>query len=117
MKRNMDKSENYDLQNELERKFNELFGTLDEEEEATDNSEDMENDERAYEEILPEEDRRKIEEPVIPADVQSIIDRGDFSDDQIRYIKKIPWRKLKVPSIDIDNELERPLLLNLSQKH
>lgn len=103
MKRNMDKNENYDLQNELERKFNELFGTLDEEEEATDNSEDMENDERAYEEILPEEDRRKIEEPVIPADVQSIIDRGDFSDDQIRYIKKIPWRKLKVPSIDIDN--------------
>ena len=99
----MEKNENYNLQEELERKFDELFGPLEDEDRCTDNIQSIESDESVDEEILFEEDYRKEEKDNMPFDIQSIIDKGDFSEDQIRYIKKIPWCKLEVPVIDINN--------------
>lgn len=99
----MEKNENYNLQKELERKFDELFGPLEDEDGYTDKSQSIEVDERVDEEILFEDVNRQTEKDNMPLDVQSIIDKGDFSDDQIRYIRKIPWCKLEVPVIDIDN--------------
>ena len=102
----MEKDENYDLQKELERKFDELFGETDDEDEnakgkgdenSIDNGiDDKEIDQDQIQEI--EKNNRSI-----PNDIQKIIEKGDFSDDQIRYIKKIPWHRLEVPPIDIDN--------------
>lgn len=113
----MEKDENYDLQKELERKFDELFGEICDEDEneiedgdgdenengnenTIDGRDDCIDDEETYEGKIQEIEKNKRR---IPNDIQNIIEKGDFSDDQIRYIKKIPWYKLEVPPIDIDN--------------
>ncbi|MBO5351664.1 MAG: AAA family ATPase [Lachnospiraceae bacterium] len=97
----MDK-DNYDLQRELEEKFDELFGTVD----ASVDLEDEEEflvEENTYENQVSTLRQNERSGDDIPSDIQAIITKGSFSDDQIHYIKKIPWNKLEVPNINIEN--------------
>lgn len=87
---------NYDLQRELEERFDELFGPCNK-------PEILENRESVDEDLMFTSESEKKTEDDIPCDIQDIIKKGDFSDDQIRYIKKIPWNKLEVPIINIEN--------------
>lgn len=50
-----------------------------------------------------QDSRNKIQ---LPDDIQKIVDEGDFSDDQIKFIQKIPWHRIDVPEIDIEKAKE-----------
>lgn len=50
-----------------------------------------------------QDSRNKIQ---LPDDIQKIVNEGDFSDDQIKFIQKIPWHRIDVPEIDIEKAKE-----------
>ena len=52
----------------------------------------------------------------LPDDIRKIISDGDFSDDQIKFIEKIPWHRVDVPEIDIE-KAKRILRYIACQKH
>lgn len=66
-------------------------------------NEDSFKDDAEKNSLETQDSRNKIQ---LPDDIQKIVNEGDFSDDQIKFIQKIPWHRIDVPEIDIEKAKE-----------